>query len=51
LIEGQKKSFLAVFNDTSEEQPTVVQLRKPYRRATELYGGQASLVGGKAGGT
>ncbi len=48
LIEGEKKSLLVVFNDTAEDQPAVLQLRKPYRQATELYGGQASLVGGKA---
>jgi beta-galactosidase GanA len=46
LIEGEKNSLLVVFNDTAEDQSAVIQLQKPYRQATELYGGEGSLTGG-----
>jgi len=48
LIEGEKRSLLVVFNDTADDQHEVVKLPKAYRQAVELYGGEASLVEGKA---
>ncbi len=46
LVEGEKRSLLVVFNDTIEDQHETIRLQKSYRQATELYGGEASLVAG-----
>ena len=35
-----------VFNDTVEDQAAEIDLRKSYRQATELHGGEATLAGG-----
>jgi beta-galactosidase GanA len=37
LIEGSSKSLLAVFNDTSQDQTSLLRLPSRYRKATDLH--------------
>jgi hypothetical protein len=37
LIEGSSQSLLTVFNDTSQDQTSRVQLPSRFRKATDLY--------------